>query len=204
VDIEPERIPAGTKMGQLLFVNCTFANNKGAQFMSISPQLTADVKLLRCTIKAVNSQSKYTMILSADGLVVDSCNIDCGPGQGSVYASWMSRYTSNVEIRNSKIESAFRGVVSTGQANTDNKVRIYNNDIICTAKGPLKSYFPYLTSKNLIFENNRVKIPFASVTQKASSLINNAAASQNNVFSTERSGSKPKVSYQGTKVVADQ
>ncbi|RFZ95373.1 hypothetical protein D0C36_07550 [Mucilaginibacter conchicola] len=202
VDIEPERIPAGTKMGGIVFTNCTFANNMGAQFMSISPKITANIKLVKCTIKSQTSPSKYTMILSADSLVVDGCTIDCGNKQGSVYASWTGRTGGNVEIKNSTIRSAFRGIVSANQANMSNKVTISNNDIICTSTNPVKTYFPYLTSKDLIFENNRVQIP-SSVSSAVTPLINNAARSQKNTFSTDKLGIKPKVSYTGTKLIAD-
>ncbi|WP_354428985.1 MULTISPECIES: glycosyl hydrolase family 28-related protein [unclassified Mucilaginibacter] len=202
VDIEPQVIPAGAKMGGIVFRNCTFANNMGAQFMSISPKITANIKLVKCTIKSQTSLSKYTMILAADSLVVDSCDIDCGTKQGSVYASWTGRTGGNVEIKNSTIRSAFRGIVSANQANMFNKVKISNNDIICTSKSPSKAYFPYLTSKDLIFENNRVQIPSA-VSGVVTPLINNAARSQKNTFSTDKFGIKPKVSYTGTKLIAD-
>ena len=202
VDIEPQVIAAGNKMGGIVFSNCTFANNMGAQFMSISPKLVSNIKLVKCTIKSQSSPSKYTMILAADSLVVDGCDIDCGDKQGSVYASWTGRTGGNVEIKNSTIRSAFRGIISANQANMFNKVKISNNDIICTSKYPNKAYFPYLTSKDLIFENNRVQIPSA-VSSMVTPLINNAARSQRNTFSTDKLGIKPKVSYTGTKLIAD-
>lgn len=195
VDIEPEKLAAGRKTSGIRFSNCVFENNLGGQFLCSSPALTTDVSLVRCTIKAVDSRSNNQMVLSADKVLVDSCDIDCGGG--NVYPRWQKSFGSDVEIRNSTIRSSSSGIMAMTDSDKDH-VNIHDNKIICTSTGPIRSYFPYLRMKNLSFVNNDVFIKTTSLRPAGvTSLIEGGNVATGNKFHTESGSQKPKISYKG-------
>jgi polygalacturonase len=201
VDIEPLKITQNLKTSDITFTNCVFSGNVGGQFDCTSPKTTSNVKLVKCTIKQnLNSNYKYTMILSADSVIVDNCNIDCGTGD--VYAKWMNRPGSNVEIKNSIIKSASKGIIAISTGDED-IVNIHDNQLICTAKGKIKSFFPYLTLKNLKFNNNKVVLPTGSITYgRVTSLIQGKNPAVSNIFQTENNKAlKSSVSGKGVTLI---
>jgi len=199
VDIEP-RTFKDYKTGNVVFTNCTFADNTGGQFICTSPQKTSNVVLRNCIVKAGANSSKYTMILSAVNINIDSCNIECL--NGDIYAK--GKYNgSSVNINNCTIKSNFSGIVAKPSDDTDT-LNINNNTLICTATDGLKAYFPYLVLKNVTFINNKIFIPSAIVgSKRQTSLIQNAIVSKGNKFYSDKNNVKPVVSYTGTSSVND-
>jgi hypothetical protein len=63
----------------------------------------------------------------------------------------------------------------------------------------LKSYFPYLRTKNLVFTDNKVLIPAKTMKSGTTSLVQNALVATGNEFYSDNKAVKPRVSYDGTK-----
>jgi hypothetical protein len=200
VDIEP-RTYKDYKTGNIVFNKCTFDNNIGGQFICTSPSNTSNIVLKNCSIISNAKSSKYTMILSAVGVVVDSCTIDCM--NGDIYAKGKAS-GSSVNILNCTIKSNFSGIRAISSEDVDT-LNVNNNKLICTAVSTGKAYyFPYLIMKNLTFINNTIFIPSAiAASVKETSLIQNAIISQGNKFYSDKKNIKPVVSYKGTLNIKD-
>jgi hypothetical protein len=199
VDVEPVKVIGGRKTGHLVFNGCFFTDNLGSQFVCTSPKLTSGIMFTDCTFTAGLTSSGYALILAADSIVIDKCNIDCS--RGSIYPRWQNMYGSDVEIKNCIIKSSGNGLVAISNVDGD-KLNIHNNEIICTLKGPLTSFFPYLAVKNMLFSNNKIFIPSAALRKgQVSSFVQFGSVAKGNTFYTDDSNTKPNVSYRGTVAV---
>jgi hypothetical protein len=200
VDIEPNST-TGIKVSNLKFYKCVFENSIGGQFLCSSPQTTDTVTLKNCIISAQTSTTTYQIVLAANYVVLDSCNIDCGIG--NLYAGWNTKPGSHILIQKNTIKSSGCGIISVLKS-ADNIVIIDNNILQYTGISEMKSFFPYLQSPNLVFTNNTIQIPSFSIkANRVSSLIQNAKLAQGNLFITEKASVKPKVSYKGTSIIKD-
>jgi hypothetical protein len=201
VDVEPVKVISNTKTGHLVFNECFFTNNLGSQFVCTSPKLTSGIRFTNCTFTAGPTSSAYALILAADSVVIDKCNVDCG--RGSIYPRWQNMYGSDVEIKNCTIKSSGNALLAISQVDGD-KLNIHDNEIICTKKGPLTSFFPYLAVKNMQFSNNRIFIPSAALKKgQVSSFVQFGSVAKGNTFYTDDNNIKPNVSYRGTVKVDD-
>lgn len=191
VDIEPKG-----KTSNITFENCEFENNRGGQFLCTSPSFTSNINLRNCTLSAKNSNSKYQMILAAKNVVIDNCSIDCG--NGNIWPTWKTLPGSVVTIKNCTIKGSQNGIRSISGDDRD-KVTITDNAFEFTGT-TMKSYFPYLRTKNLIFDGNKIFIPAKSMSSTGpSSLVQNGLSAKGNKFYSDDKTIKPRVSYDGTK-----
>jgi hypothetical protein len=200
VDIEPNLV--SNKTGKIVLDSCYFENNLGGQFLCTSPKSTSNVILRNSKLFAKESKSDYQVILAADSVLVENCEMDLG--KGTLWPTWRRLPGSNVTISKCVIKSSYRGIVSSS-INEKDTVTITNTSLIFTGD-TLKSYFPYLQTKNLSFLNNKIYIPSSSIKSKggATSLVQNALVSKGNKFYSETPATKPKVSYSGTREIKDQ
>jgi hypothetical protein len=200
VDIEPNLV--SNKTGKIVLDSCYFEGNRGGQFLCTSPKTTSNIVLKNSQLIAKESKSNYQVILAADSVLVENCEMDLG--KGNLWPTWKVLPGSNVTIVNCVIKSSNQGILSSS-INEKDKVTITNTSLIFTGD-TLKSYFPYLQTKNLSFLNNKIYIPSSSIKSKGgvTSLVQNALVSKGNKFYSETSATKPKVSYSGTREIKDQ
>jgi hypothetical protein len=200
VDIEPAKLHGTVKMGDIVFEDCIIENNLGGQFLCTQPRLTSNITLRKCRFTGIDSFSRYQLILAADSVLVEKCEMNLG--RGNLFPTWKSAPGSVVRIQDCSIKSSLNGILSSSRHEKDT-VYITNNTLTFTGD-TLKSYFPYLQSVNLYFTNNKVLIPGKSTKVRSyTSLVQNAMLSKGNKFYSDVSTSTPKVSYQGTKKVED-
>lgn len=199
IDIEPRKINAA-KTGDIEFYNCVFENNIGGQFICTKPTTTSNIRILKSTFKGNDAYSRYELILAADSVLVDDC--DFWLGEGNIFPTWKAAPGSRVTIQNSTIRSSLNGILSASVHPSDNVV-IKRNKLIFEGD-TLKSFFPYLQTKNLEFIENDVFIPSKAMKNKrVASLVQRARLSRDNVFRTDSPGIKPTVSYKGAALVSD-
>jgi hypothetical protein len=200
VDIEPVKLHGGVKTGDILFEDCILENNYGGNFLCTSPSFTSNISIRKSRFKGTDAFSRYELILAADSVTVDSCDFDLGAG--NIFPTWKPMPGSVVRITNNTIKSSLNGILSSSLFETDT-VYIANNTFIFTGE-VLTSYFPYLQTRNLKFENNKVFIPSKSIRRKYTSLVQNAKLSKGNLFYSDSTYKKAKPSYQNTKEVRDE
>jgi hypothetical protein len=199
VDIEPS-LSGRQTVENLLFTECTMAGNSGSQFICSQPSTTSRITIERCIIKELQSTSPYQIILSAKMVLMNDCKIELG--LGDIYPLWGKFPGSEVRIVSCRINGSGKGILASSREKT-NKLDLIGNCLVFSGKR-LLNYFPYLQLSNLTFKNNIVSFHTSAITpNQVTSLVQGGSLSQGNVFRTESSQVKPKVSYKGTRVVND-
>jgi len=84
VDIEPNQ--TSPKTGKIVLDSCYFENNRGGQFLCTSPKSTSNIVLKNSRLLAKDSKSNYQVILAADSVLVENCEM--GLGQGNLWPTW--------------------------------------------------------------------------------------------------------------------
>lgn len=195
VDIEPHSSKYEA-VRNIIFQDCIFKGNKGAQFESVLPLTTSKVILKNCIIDANGSSFKYQVILAGRDFLLQNCKMDLG--KGDIYPVWkQKRSASTVTIEHCIIRSASSGILSVSSSDRDT-VLIDHNQLIYT--GNNAKYFPYLRTKNLTFTDNVISIPSGALNSKSLSLVENATLSANNTFHSDNANIKIKISYRGSNV----
>ncbi|MEP7141314.1 MAG: hypothetical protein ABI707_00530 [Ferruginibacter sp.] len=200
VDIEPGEFHNNDN---IKFENCAFENNFGSHFMCTAPTNTSYITLLNCSLFTGIETSKVQAItILAKNVLIDGCKIRLG--------SRTMKFTnpktpgSTATITNSIIEGSDNCITSNSKDLRDNI--IFSNNQFKYTKDVLTKNFITLQTVNLQFLNNTVFISAAAIKSRPTGthvLVQNAIISKGNKFYSENPLVKPKVSYTGTKIVAD-
>ncbi len=200
VDIEPGEFH---NVDNIKFEGCAFENSYGNNFACTAPNTTSNITLLKCSVVTVTETSKPQGItILAKNTLIDGCIIKL--------KARVMKFTnplkpgSTIKILNSLIETS-GNCWTTNSTDMKDSVLVSGNQFNYTQNVMTKNVMS-LQMANLRFLNNKIFIPAAALKSRPTgthALVQNAVISQGNSFYSEVSTVKPKVSYTGTKVVAD-
>lgn len=187
-DVEPnfDEPVMDVKTNGLSFFNCTFKNNSGSQFVSGVGSRVQNIYMSNVLIDVdQNTTHNYPMILAVDNGVIEDSVMRVK--NKAVYPTFNQADGTRTTIRNCKIYSSYRGLVTTSGG--EGGILIENCEFIGTHDAAFADYFPYIQNLNVTFRGNTVFMPkeaysSSTNTYDISSIIKVKAA-ENNTFKTD-------------------
>lgn len=152
VDIEPNR--QTERVVDIQFNNCTFANNRGPQFLVSHPATSSQIVLRSCKFLADEKSNRLGVLVNAKDVLFEDCHFELG--KANIYPA-RKPGTSSV-FRNCVIRSSSSGFIAVNKG-TERSVVIDRCTLEYTGKTRISSYFPYINMKNMVFTNNTIKVP---------------------------------------------
>jgi len=194
VDIEPNRQTEGVV--DIQFNNCTFANNRGPQFMVSHPATTRQIVLRSCKFIADEKSNRLGVMVNAKDVVFEDCYFELG--KANIYPA-RKPGTSSV-FRNCVIRSSSSGFIAVNEG-TERSVVIDRCTLEYTGTTRISSYFPYINMINMVFTNNTIKVP--SQYYKASGvsgMVMNSKQVSGNRYQSNGRNVKEQMSVKGSRV----